>query len=66
MITMKKLLFLLCILAASMQVQAQQDHQYTQFMYNKLLINPGYAGARGVPSVTGIYRNQWLGFDGAP
>lgn len=44
----------------------QQEHQYTQFMYNKLLINPAYAGARGVPSVTAIYRNQWLGFKGAP
>lgn len=47
-------------------LQAQQEHQYTQFMYNKLLLNPAYAGARGVPSITGIYRNQWLGFDGAP
>ncbi len=47
-------------------LQAQQEHQYTQFMYNKLLINPAYAGARGVPSLTGIYRNQWIGFDGAP
>lgn len=45
---------------------AQQEHQYTQFMYNKLLINPAYAGARGVPSVTAIYRNQWIGFKGAP
>ena len=47
-------------------VSAQQDHQYTQFMYNKLLVNPGYAGVRGVPSLTGIYRNQWVTFDGAP
>ncbi len=47
-------------------VSAQQDHQYTQFMYNKLLINPAYAGVRGVPSLTGIYRNQWATFDGAP
>lgn len=44
----------------------QQEHQYTQFMYNKLLLNPGYAGARGIPFLTGIYRNQWAGFDGAP
>jgi len=35
-------------------------------MYNKLPINPAYAGARGVPSITAIYRNQWMGFDGAP
>ncbi len=35
-------------------------------MYNKLYYNPAYAGARGVPSVTGIFRSQWMGFDGAP
>lgn len=49
-----------------MSAEAQQEAQFTQFMYNKLMINPAYAGARGVPSITGIYRSQWLGFDGAP
>jgi type IX secretion system PorP/SprF family membrane protein len=62
---MKKILFPLFLLMATVAC-AQQDHQYTQFMYNKLLVNPAYAGARGVPSVTAIYRNQWAGFDGAP
>lgn len=62
---MKKILFPLFLLMATVAC-AQQDHQYTQFMYNKLLINPAYAGVRGVPSVTAIYRNQWAGFDGAP
>ncbi|MBK8194192.1 MAG: type IX secretion system membrane protein PorP/SprF [Lewinellaceae bacterium] len=63
---MKKLLFLLIIVAAGIRLNAQQDHQYTQFMYNKLLYNPAYAGARGTPTLTGIFRSQWLGFDGAP
>lgn len=63
---MRKLLFTVAILAGFFQLQAQQQLHYTQFMYNKLLINPAYAGARGVPSISGIYRNQWLGFDGAP
>jgi len=64
---MKKVALLLLILAAAAaNVYAQQEHQYTQFMFNKLPINPAYAGARGVPSVTAIYRNQWMGFDGAP
>ncbi|MEO6038243.1 MAG: type IX secretion system membrane protein PorP/SprF [Saprospiraceae bacterium] len=63
---MKKIVFLLALVLTGVRLNAQQDHQYTQFMYNKLLLNPGYAGARGVPSVTGIYRNQWAGFDGAP
>jgi len=63
---MKKLIFTLAILVSVLRLSAQQEHHYTQFMYNKLLINPAYAGARGVPSIMGIYRNQWLGFDGAP
>ncbi|MBX2892774.1 MAG: type IX secretion system membrane protein PorP/SprF [Saprospiraceae bacterium] len=63
---MKKLLFLSLILAACVRLSAQQEHHYTQFMYNKLMYNPAYSGTRGVPSVTGIYRNQWIGFDGAP
>ncbi len=45
---------------------AQQQSQYTQFMYNQLTINPAYAGSRGVPSLMALYRNQWMGFEGAP
>lgn len=53
-------------MAACVALNAQQESHFTQFMYNKLYLNPGYAGARGVPSLTAIYRNQWVGFDGAP
>ena len=63
---MKKLLLLLAIIAAGTSVNAQQEPQFTQFMYNKLPINPAYAGSRGVPSISAIYRSQWMGFDGAP
>jgi len=45
---------------------AQQDPQYTQYMYNTLSVNPGYAGQRDVLSITGLYRTQWVGLDGAP
>ncbi|AWH75672.1 hypothetical protein DCS32_08025 [Dokdonia sp. Dokd-P16] len=45
---------------------AQQDAQYTQYMYNTLSINPAYAGARGGLSVLGLHRSQWVGLDGAP
>lgn len=63
---MKKILFILAIIQLGVQLHAQQEHHYTQFMYTKMLINPAYAGARGVPSIMGIYRNQWAGFEGAP
>lgn len=46
--------------------QAQQDAQYTQYMYNTINVNPAYAGSRGVMSIFGLYRTQWVGLDGAP
>lgn len=45
---------------------AQQDHQFTQFMYNKPLLNPGYVGSNDAPCFTLTSRNQWLGLEGAP
>ncbi len=45
---------------------AQQDAQYTQYMYNTQVINPAYAGSRGVLSIAALYRAQWTGLDGAP
>ena len=47
-------------------VQAQQDSQYTQYMYDTHSINPAYAGSRGSLSIMGVYRNQWVGLEGAP
>ena len=45
---------------------AQQDAQFTQYMYNTININPAYAGSRGALSMFALYRTQWVGFDGAP
>ncbi|NND62145.1 MAG: type IX secretion system membrane protein PorP/SprF [Flavobacteriaceae bacterium] len=45
---------------------AQQDAQYTQYMYNPLSVNPAYAGSRDVFSFVGLYRSQWVGLEGAP
>lgn len=44
----------------------QQEQLYTQFMYNKLAFNPAYAGNYDNVNFTGIIRNQWIGFPGAP
>ncbi len=57
--------FLLFILLIS-PVMAQQDAQYTQYMYNTVSVNPGYAGSRGHMSIAALYRAQWVGLDGAP
>ena len=45
---------------------AQQDPQYTQYMYNTQIVNPGYAGTREAVSFGLLYRTQWVGLDGAP
>lgn len=61
---MKKLVLLLLLVSAL--VSAQQDAQYTNYMYNTININPAYAGSRGVMSIFGLYRAQWIELDGAP
>ena len=45
---------------------SQQDSQYTQYMYNTSLVNPAYAGSRETLTAFLLYRNQWVGLDGAP
>ena len=45
---------------------AQQDAQFTQYMYNTTIINPAYAGSRGALSIFALHRTQWVGLDGAP
>ncbi|WP_418263421.1 type IX secretion system membrane protein PorP/SprF [Flavobacterium faecale] len=45
---------------------AQQDAQFTQYMYNTINVNPAYAGSRGAMSIFALHRTQWVGLDGAP
>ncbi len=54
------------LLFTSLVSYAQQDAQYTQYMYNTITVNPAYAGSRGVTSIFGLHRTQWVGLDGAP
>lgn len=64
----KKILQLTLVILFSVTsfTYAQQDAQYTQYMYNTVSVNPAYAGSRGHLSIAALYRNQWLGLDGAP
>ena len=65
---MKKLFTKIAILVAGTSgvALAQQDPQFTQFMYNKLIYNAGYAGTSGGVCGNLQYRQQWASFDGAP
>jgi len=61
----KGLIVLVFVLISAISF-AQQDPQYTHYMYNTLSVNPAYAGQRETLSVVGIHRSQWVGIDGAP
>ncbi len=64
---MQKIYITLVLLTVSVcSVLAQQDAQYTQYMYNTQAVNPAYVGSRGVFSAAALYRTQWVGQDGAP
>ena len=63
--TMRKILIFALMFTAVVSF-AQQDAQYTQYMYNTINVNPAYAGSRGALSIFGLHRAQWVGMDGAP
>lgn len=63
---MLRLILVLIMVWTGINAWAQQDAQYTQFMFNKLYFNPAYAGSKKALCISAIYRNQWIGMDGAP
>ena len=52
------------LLVAIFQVRAQQDAQFTQYMFNQLYYNPAFAGPSNGTTLTAIHRSQWFGYDG--
>jgi type IX secretion system PorP/SprF family membrane protein len=62
----KIILFVLFILLAN-PAFAQQDPQYTHYMYNMNVVNPAYATSTdAILNLGSLYRTQWVGADGAP
>jgi len=62
---MKKLIVILALFTGS-AAMAQQDALFSQYMFNKLVLNAGYTGSREVMSADLMDRYQWVGIDGAP
>lgn len=55
------------LIICSLSAYAQQEPQYTQYMYNMSMVNPGYMiNETGIVQVGSLYRTQWVGIDGAP
>ncbi len=61
-----RFLFLLFLFLATSLLRAQQEPQYTQYMYNMSVVNPAYAGAKDALSMGVLGRKQWIGVSGAP
>ncbi|MCD9575645.1 PorP/SprF family type IX secretion system membrane protein [Flavobacterium soyae] len=64
---MKKIILYISFFFYMTSVSAQQDPEYTHYMYNMSVVNPAYA--TGVPAMMnfgGLYRTQWVGAVGAP
>lgn len=53
-------------IALQLPAMAQQDPLFSQYMFNTLAFNPGYAGSADVFTIMALSRHQWVGFDGAP
>jgi len=62
----KQIYFLFLFVMACLKSYAQQDIQFSQYIFNGLSLNPAYAGYKEATNFTLTYRNQWTGLTGAP
>lgn len=63
---MKNLVLVTVALFVSLASFAQQDAQYSHYMFNTLVVNPAYAGSKEVVNLSGLYRKQWVNIEGSP
>ncbi len=63
---MRKIILSISSLFIGVSAFSQQDFQFTQYMYDRLSFNPGFAGIDGKICATAFFRQQWSGFDGSP
>ncbi|MDB4902643.1 MAG: hypothetical protein JWQ63_1924 [Mucilaginibacter sp.] len=64
---MKRILLLLMLFVSCVQLaRAQQKPQYTQYVFNNLLLNPAVSGIENYTDLKAGYRSQWSGLQGAP
>jgi type IX secretion system PorP/SprF family membrane protein len=62
---MRKIFTAFCLLITSLSF-AQQDPQFSQNPFTRLMVNPGYAGASDLLCGTLMHRQQWVGLPGRP
>jgi len=64
--SVSKFILIVLTTVSAISVYAQQDAQFSMYMFNGMAINPAYAGSRERVALTALYRHQWAGFEGAP
>lgn len=57
-----KSLIIIVIIAGSTSAMAQQDAQFTQYMYNGMYYNPAFAGKEGGFRFSALHRTQWANY----
>lgn len=62
----KSILIVLVFFLITQSSKAQQDPMFTKYMFNTLVYNPAFAGAKEHLSVVLLHRDQWVGLEGAP
>jgi len=63
---MKTLANIIALILVAVSGYAQQDAQFNQYIFNELVINPAYAGTKGVVNANAMYSTQWTGLSGSP
>jgi len=63
---MKKIIYIIFFVVIGQVSFAQQLPLYSQYLYNKFLINPAVAGSDGYTSLNLTARKQWMGLASAP
>lgn len=63
---MKRFVFIAILFVSAISAYGQQLPLYSQYLYNKFLINPAVAGSDGYTSISLTAREQWVGYYGAP
>lgn len=66
LVNLKRLVYLFIFTLLGQSSFAQQLPLYSQYLYNKFLINPAHAGSDGFTSYNITAREQWIGYSGAP
>jgi type IX secretion system PorP/SprF family membrane protein len=59
---LQRTFYTLAIVVSGLSSHAQQDPQFTQYMFNSIYVTPAYAGVEGLTQITAIHRSQWMGY----